>query len=148
MIQQIIALSYVDFESPTPNVEYHQGNINLLEKSRAWIHDEAHSHVDAVTTENAAEKISGSCIVNPDEIGQKIRCEQPSEYCCNHRQSILHGLHTSVTRLLRLTTQAQRPGPRDATIATVMRWPGSLQWMVGSRLSYSILNWVPLTGSR
>ena len=29
-----------------------------------------------------------------------------------------------------LTTQAQRPGPRDATIATVMRWPGSLQRMV------------------
>jgi len=30
----------------------------------------------------------------------------------------------------RLTTQAQRPGPRDAWIATVMRWPGSLQRMV------------------
>jgi hypothetical protein len=30
----------------------------------------------------------------------------------------------------RLTTQAQRPGPRDAAIATVMRWPGSLQRMV------------------
>src|SRR3954464_261087 len=29
-----------------------------------------------------------------------------------------------------LTIQAQRPGPRDATIATVMRWPGSLQRMV------------------
>ena len=29
-----------------------------------------------------------------------------------------------------LTTQAQRPGPRDARIATVMRWPGSLQRMV------------------
>jgi hypothetical protein len=30
----------------------------------------------------------------------------------------------------RLTTQAQRPGPREAWIATVMRWPGSLQRMV------------------
>src|SRR2546425_290021 len=30
----------------------------------------------------------------------------------------------------RLTTQAQRPGPRDAWIATWTRWPGSLQRMV------------------
>ncbi len=30
----------------------------------------------------------------------------------------------------RLTTQAQRPGPRDATIATGARGPGSLQRMV------------------
>ena len=30
----------------------------------------------------------------------------------------------------RLTTQAQRPGPRDAWIATTARWPGSLQRMV------------------
>ena len=29
--------------------------------------------------------------------------------------------------LCRLTTQAQRPGPRDAWIATRARWPGSLQ---------------------
>jgi hypothetical protein len=29
-----------------------------------------------------------------------------------------------------VTTQAQRPGPRDARIATVPRWPGSLQRMV------------------
>ena len=29
-----------------------------------------------------------------------------------------------------LTTQAQRPGPRDAWIATRARWPGSLQRMV------------------
>src|SRR6266480_4341965 len=29
-----------------------------------------------------------------------------------------------------LTTQAQRPGPRDAWIATWTRWPGSLQRMV------------------
>jgi hypothetical protein len=29
-----------------------------------------------------------------------------------------------------LTTQAQRPGPRDVSIATVARWPGSLQRMV------------------
>src|SRR5947209_5058074 len=35
--------------------------------------------------------------------------------------------------LLRRTTQAQRPGPRDATIAPVMRWPGSLQRMVRPR---------------
>src|SRR5689334_19694972 len=32
-----------------------------------------------------------------------------------------------------LTTQAQRPGPRDAMIATVTRWPGSLQRMVRRR---------------
>jgi hypothetical protein len=32
-----------------------------------------------------------------------------------------------------LTTQAQRPGPREAWIATVMRWPGSLQRMVRPR---------------
>src|SRR5712691_4585026 len=37
----------------------------------------------------------------------------------------------------RLTTQAQRPGPRDATIATVARWPGSLQRMVRPTLSVS-----------
>src|SRR6266446_7351313 len=29
-----------------------------------------------------------------------------------------------------LTTQAQRPGPREAWIATGARWPGSLQRMV------------------
>src|SRR5438034_1195364 len=29
-----------------------------------------------------------------------------------------------------LTTQAQRPGPRNAPIATWTRWPGSLQRMV------------------
>src|SRR6266853_212638 len=29
-----------------------------------------------------------------------------------------------------VTTQAQRPGPRDAWIATRARWPGSLQRMV------------------
>src|SRR4051812_14869123 len=29
-----------------------------------------------------------------------------------------------------LTTQAQRPGPREAWMATGMRWPGSLQRMV------------------
>src|SRR5438445_12149600 len=32
-----------------------------------------------------------------------------------------------------LTTQAQRPGPRDAWIATWTRWPGSLQRMVRPR---------------
>src|SRR5216684_1506021 len=31
---------------------------------------------------------------------------------------------------LRLTTQAQRPGPRGRSIATVTRWPSSLQRMV------------------
>ena len=31
---------------------------------------------------------------------------------------MVHGMRTPPT------TQAQRPGPRDATIATVMRWPG------------------------
>ena len=31
----------------------------------------------------------------------------------------------------RLTTQAQRPGPRGRWIATWTRWPGSLQRMVG-----------------
>ncbi len=29
-----------------------------------------------------------------------------------------------------LTPQAQRPGPRDAAIASGARWPGSLQRMV------------------
>jgi hypothetical protein len=32
--------------------------------------------------------------------------------------------------LINLTTQAQRPGPRDAWIATGARRPGSLQRMV------------------
>ena len=31
---------------------------------------------------------------------------------------------------MRPTTQAQRPGPRGATLATGARWPGSLQRMV------------------
>src|ERR1051325_6781851 len=34
----------------------------------------------------------------------------------------------------RLTTQAQRPGARDATIATAMLSPGSLQRMVSRHL--------------
>src|ERR687890_19664 len=38
----------------------------------------------------------------------------------------------------RLTTQAQRPGPRDATIATGMRWPGSLQRMVRPRCRHAL----------
>jgi len=36
----------------------------------------------------------------------------------------------SNTRISGLTTQAQRPGPRDATIATATLMPGSLQRMV------------------
>jgi len=36
-----------------------------------------------------------------------------------------------------LTTQAQRPGARDATIATVTRPPGSLQRLVGARLKFT-----------
>ncbi len=32
----------------------------------------------------------------------------------------------------RLTTQAQRPGPRGRSIATWTRWPGSLQRMVST----------------
>src|ERR1044071_5394862 len=35
-----------------------------------------------------------------------------------------------------LTTQAQRPGARDATIATTTRPPGSLQRMVRPRVSH------------
>src|SRR5688572_16471511 len=38
----------------------------------------------------------------------------------------------------RLTTQAQRPGPREAWIATVTRWPGSLQRMVRPRWTVSV----------
>jgi hypothetical protein len=37
-----------------------------------------------------------------------------------------------------LTTQAQRPGPREAAIATVTRWPGSLQRMVRRRGSHLV----------
>jgi len=37
---------------------------------------------------------------------------------------------TDVRYLCHLTTQAQRPGAQEATIATVMRWPGSLERMV------------------
>src|SRR6185369_245188 len=36
---------------------------------------------------------------------------------------------TVVREVLCGTTQAQRPGPQDAWIATAMRWPGSLQRM-------------------
>jgi hypothetical protein len=39
----------------------------------------------------------------------------------------------------RLTTQAQRPGPRGVWIATRGRWPGSLQRMV-RRQSRHIIN--------
>ena len=39
----------------------------------------------------------------------------------------------------RLTTQAQRPGPRDATIATVTRWPGSLQRMVRHQPRHTLI---------
>src|SRR3982750_260371 len=38
----------------------------------------------------------------------------------------------------RPTTQTQRPGPRDASIGTVVRWPGSLQRMVRPRCHDSI----------
>jgi hypothetical protein len=38
--------------------------------------------------------------------------------------------HAASWRGLGLTTQAQRPGPREAWIATGARWPGSLQRMV------------------
>ena len=42
-----------------------------------------------------------------------------------------------------LTTQAQRPGPREAWIATVTRWPGSLQRIDDMRG----IRWAWFTGS-
>gem|GEM_PF-6633218 len=45
----------------------------------------------------------------------------------------LDGMFGRAAWLVHLTTQAQRPGPRDATIATVARWPGSLQRIVRPR---------------
>src|SRR6266487_3571722 len=44
-----------------------------------------------------------------------------------------------------LTTQAQRPGPRDAWIATGARWPGSLQRMV--RRQYHIQDSVTVSST-
>ena len=40
-----------------------------------------------------------------------------------------------MVRASRLTTQAQRPGPRGRAIATTARWPGSLQRLVRPRRS-------------
>src|SRR6266566_4771619 len=40
----------------------------------------------------------------------------------------------------RLTSQAQRPGPRGRWIATRTRWPGSLQRMVRHRLQSIMLH--------
>ena len=48
-----------------------------------------------------------------------------ADYPCRKRQSRLR------------TTQAQRTGPRDATIATRARWPGSLQRMVRPTVSHT-----------
>jgi transposase len=45
----------------------------------------------------------------------------------------LDGRWSSVRTKIQTTAQAQRPGPRDATIATRARWPGSLQRMVRVR---------------
>src|SRR5438309_1800741 len=41
-------------------------------------------------------------------------------------------------RIVCLTTQAQRPGPRDAWIATWTRWPGSLQRMVRPSCAHAV----------
>ena len=48
----------------------------------------------------------------------------------NRRYLVFGQGHTLVSRL---TTQAQRPGTRDVTMATTARWPGSLQRMVRPR---------------
>ena len=49
----------------------------------------------------------------------------------------LNNLANFSTRRHGLTTQAQRPGARDATIATAMLPPGSLQRMVRPLVSYT-----------
>src|SRR5688572_8912142 len=41
-------------------------------------------------------------------------------------------------KFIDLTTQDQRPGPRDDTIATGTRWPGSLQRLVRCHLSLAL----------
>ena len=48
----------------------------------------------------------------------------------NGRCNLLNNLLVRRGGHSRLTTQAQRPGARDAWIATGARWPGSLQRMV------------------
>ena len=47
--------------------------------------------------------------------------------------------HNGVTYESRLTTQAQRPGPRDATIANRGVMPGSLQRMVRRGVTFQQL---------
>jgi hypothetical protein len=44
-------------------------------------------------------------------------------------------------RVKRPTTQAQRPGPRDATIATATLRPGSLQRMVSEKTAAEAVQW-------
>jgi len=63
---------------------------------------------------------------------QTVKCRHLVPLDCCLLECCLDGFDVShvVVRSSGLTTQAQRPGPRDATIATAMLPPGSLQRMV------------------
>jgi hypothetical protein len=69
--------------------------------------------------------IVGSIIQNDDAKNSACPCHHEAHRRhCKLFSLFVHGVWSG------LTTQAQRPGPREAWIATVMRWPGSLQRMV------------------
>src|SRR5688572_11462266 len=52
---------------------------------------------------------------------RKVRCLREDLHLCLFGRGSAHGVRS------RLTTQAQRPGPRGRWLATETRWPGSLQ---------------------
>jgi hypothetical protein len=59
------------------------------------------------------------------KINTAVRHFSPESNPCGLRSAVGMG-----GGCIGLTTQAQRPGPRERRIATVMRWPGSLQRLV------------------
>ena len=77
------------------------------------------------------DQIQGSVAAHIDVIGSEEVCAKVSSQRDRHHKTdnsemslVAHGVCSG------LTTQAQRPGARDATMATTTLPPGSLQRMV------------------
>src|SRR6266568_993691 len=118
----------LSLRSSNPSKRYHAANAGITVKTRTLIVCKDASYI----ADETGFSVGGGRPISPPPRYQKTihakvavthttTVATPSIF--NSRISLRVGIR-------RLTTQAQRPGPRDAWIATEARWPGSLQRMV------------------